>query len=304
LWYKRSGYHLQRALAVTFSHERNPHHYKGALLMIRILLATILAIASGISPALAQSVLSNVEGINAGVFASNPQGPSKTTVESGLTFPGTSTLDFAATGFGQATQRPDGVGAVAADAIFVNGQTGNYIEARTLWTESADNTSGAPADYVFDFSITPASLRIVDFAGLPDASNNAVDVSFQITIRANGAVVFEAGASVFGGNISHTLTETGTSLNPTFVAGSVFGYDFAPYSDVLALGTVPNGGTITIEYEMVARVDTPGFEAGGRAEIGDPFDLSGTPGLSGTLRPAGPIPTQAASWGAIKTLYR
>jgi hypothetical protein len=55
---------------------------------------------------------------------------------------------------------------------------------------------------------------------------------------------------------------------------------------------------------MVARVDTPGFEAGGSAEIGDPFNLDGTPGFTGELRPDDPVvPTESSTWGAIKSLY-
>jgi hypothetical protein len=274
--------------------------------MNRTVLSSLLAVlvVVGVAPTRAQTVTSYVEGNNGGTVTTDTQGPSASAVTSSLSFPGTARLDFSADGFGEATQSPSGVGAVAADAYFVNGQTGNYVEARTTWTNSTTNNTGGPIDYVFDFSITPAALRIRDDAGLPDAANNAPDASFLITIRANSAVVFSAGASLFGGDRSYTLTETGTSLSPSFVAGSVFGYDFAAYGDILSLGTVADGATITVEYEMIVRVDTPGFEAGGSAQIGDPFDLSGTPGFVGVLRPDAPIATSPRTWGNIKATYK
>jgi hypothetical protein len=83
----------------------------------------------------------------------------------------------------------------------------------------------------------------------------------------------------------------------------VFGYDFQSYTDMINLGPVVAGGTMTVEYEMVVRVDTPGFEAGGRAQIGDPFDLDGSPGFSGTLLTGGPVPTEETTWGRVKSLY-
>lgn len=264
----------------------------------------VVFVVAGVAPLRAQTVTSHVEGNNGGTVTTDTQGPSAGPVTSSLDFPGTSTLDFSADGFGEATQNPSGVGAVAVDVYFVNGQTGNYVEARTTWTSFATNETGGPVNYVFDFSITPASLRIRDDAGLPDAANNAPDASFLITIRANSAIVFTAGANLFGGDRSHTLTETGTSLSPSFVAGSIFGYDFAAYGDILSLGNVANGATIDVEYEMVVRVGTPGFEAGGSAQIGDPFDLSGIPGFVGVLRPDAPVATSSRTWGGIKAAYK
>ena len=114
----------------------------------------------------------------------------------------------------------------------------------------------------------------------------------------------EASANLIGGFVSHVLVEGGTSLSPTFVPGSsIFGYDFQPYADVLNLGSFNPGETVTVEYEMRVSVDTPGFEAGGRAQIGDPFDLDGTPGFSGTFIGNGVVATESRSWGEVKSLF-
>jgi hypothetical protein len=274
--------------------------------MIRFVMAALVGLFATFSSTatFAQTVFSNVEGVNGGVLTSDPQGPSGSAVSSGLSFAGSASLDFSQDGFGKAAQRPDGVGAVLADALFANGMIGNYVEARTTWSDTATNNSGGSIDYSFNFLITPPSLRIGDYAGLADTSSQRPDISFHVTISANSAIVFEAEAHLIGGDVSHVLIETGTSLNPTFVAGSDFGYDFQPYSDTIGLGTVADGSSITVEYEMVARVDTPGYEAGGRAQIGDPFDLDGTPGFSGAILPDQTVAIENTLWGHMKNLYR
>jgi hypothetical protein len=179
-----------------------------------------------------------------------------------------------------------------------------WIRSRGAQTETATNNGGVPINYTFDFLITPRSLRIADFAGLEETDVFRPDVSFLATIRVDGAPVLVAGANLIGGFVSHVLNETGTSLSPIFVgSGSVFGYDFQGHADALDLGIVAVGASITVEYEMIVRVDTPGFEAGGRAQLGDPFDLGGTPGFNGGLAPGGAVPTGVSTWGRIKRLY-
>ncbi len=253
----------------------------------------------------AQTVSAHVEGNNSGTFTSNPQGPSAAEVSSYLEFPGAAIVGFGRDAFGLATQRPTGVGGVVADAVWASGGTGNYVESRTLWTHSATNTGSTVTEFVFTFLVHPSQLRIADYAGLEETDPQRPDISFSLTIRANSVVIWNADAELIGGSVSHVLNESGTSLSPTPVGGgSIFGYDFASYGDMLSLGFFNPGETVTVEYEMIARVDSPGYECGGRAAVGDPFDLDGTPGFEGTITPGGPIPVRETSWGKIKELYR
>ena len=107
-----------------------------------------------------------------------------------------------------------------------------------------------------------------------------------------------------GGFVSHVLNTSGTSLSPAFVGGgSTFGYDFDSAVGTLNLGTFNPGESVTVEYEMVAQVDTPGFELGGLAQVGDPFDLTGTPGFTGTFLANGVVAVEESSWGAIKSTF-
>lgn len=274
------------------------------MLRTAVLVSFIWACSLPSSSALAQTVTSLVEGNNAGVVTSDPDGPSASAVSSGLSFSGTATIDFSGDGFGRAVQDPDGSGAVLVDALFANGQTGNFVEARTSWTSTATNGAAGPVDYSFDFVLTPPALRIADFAGLSETSFPRPDVFFSAVIRVDGVVAFEAEAHLIGGFVSHVLNESGTGLNPVPAgAGSVFGYDFSGLASTLDLGAVASGASVTVEYEMVARVDTGGNEAGGRAQFGDPFDLSGTPGFSGALGPSGTVAVGSSSWGQIKSQY-
>ena len=266
------------------------------------LLVSVCALAA--SAATAQTVTSLVEGNNAGVVTSDPKGPSAATVSSALSFSGPFTIDFSEDGFGRAVQSPDGSGAVLVDAVFANGQTGNYVEARTTWSDTATNGAAGPVNYIFDFVITPPSLRIADFAGLSETSSPRPDVFFSAAIRVDGVLAFEATAHLIGGSVSHVLNESGTSLSPVFTgSGTRFGYDFSGLSSSLDLGAVASGASVTVEYEMIARVDTGGNEAGGRAQFGDPFDLNGSPGFTGTLAPSGSVSGEVRSLSQVKSSY-
>ena len=264
-----------------------------------------VTLLSGSVPVHAATVFSTVEANIDGVLSSDPKGPSSANVFSSLDFPDAGSLDFSDIGKGRASLRPDGAGAVYVEALFASGGTQNTVTARATWTESDTNNSAVPVAYDFQYLITPGSLRIGDYAGLEETDPSKPVISYQITIRANLVPVFSSSATLSGGFVSHLLIESGTSLNPSFVGGgSIFGYDFQSRADTIDLGFVGPGETITVEYEMIARVDTPGFEAGGLAQIGDPFDLDGSPGFEGALRANGAVSTEGSSWGQVKSLFK
>ena len=254
----------------------------------------------------AQTVSSNVEGsVGGAATVSDPQGPSTTgDVQSSGQWIDGFDFDFAGPAFGEAAQRLSGVGAVAVEGLFADGSQSNAITATTTWTDSATNNSAGPTSFSFTFLISPAELSLRDFAGLEITDPVVPEAEFELSITANGVQIFQSSALLRGGNISHSLTETGTSLGP--VAGPSPGpvsYDFQPFGDVLALGTFNPGESVTVIYEMRASIDSPGFETGGRARVGDPFDLDGMPGFTGSIIPDNPVATSSSSWGQLKSLY-
>ncbi len=164
--------------------------------------------------------------------------------------------------------------ALSADATFYNGGSAvQSITSRTTWQESP-LVSGPNAITLF---IKPGELTFSDFAGV-GLTAPTIEVSYLIELKLNGARVFYSEAMLRGGRVAHTLTESGTDLGGTFFADSSFpsnvrGYRFDPYTATIPLGVLTTADSV--EYIMEARVSGPGFETGGRATIGDPFDLTG-----------------------------
>jgi hypothetical protein len=269
------------------------------------LCVTILSLAFLLPSAVeAQTVSATVDADLNGVPSSDSQSSSSEPVSASLGIPGAANLDFSGDGAAIASQRPDGVGAVFVEALLANGTPSNVISSQTTWSSSDTNNLGGAVAYEFSYTITPAKLWIGDFAGLTENHFPRPTVSYSLVIRANSLVVFQSSATLTGGFNSHLLTEGGTSLNPTFAGGgSVFGYDFQSRSDTIDLGLVGPGESITVEYEMTATVSTGGNEAGGLATIGDPFDLDGSPGFSGSLLADGVVAVESRSWAGLKSLY-
>jgi hypothetical protein len=276
----------------------------------RTVLIALLTLVAFTTAATAQTVSSTVEANLAGVITTDAQGPTNATdVQSFLSPAGVGNLDFTRDGFGRAAQNRNGVGAVSVEAVFANADPTNSIVSNTLWTDSATNNSAVPVVYEFSYLIAPPELRLADFAGANAAMVGAPNASFDLEIRSNGVVVFSATASLVGGFNGHSLTETGTSLNPQLTPNplppltNIFGYDFDSAVGTINLGTFNPGQTVTVEYEMTASVVSAGFELGGRAAVGDPFDLSGTPGFTGTFLAAGVVAVEESSFGKVKAQY-
>ena len=74
---------------------------------------------------------------------------------------------------------------------------------------------------------------------------------------------------------------------------------------LVALPAIEPYGELTLYYDMLARVDA-GTESGGRATLGDPFDLVGTgPGVHLFDRSTGAVPepgSAALAAGALLVL--
>ena len=277
---------------------------RGHLKLFLVLLSISLTFAPA---AFAQTVSTSVDVNLAGVLTSDAQGPTSATDASSFLDPlGVALmLDPGRDGYGRASQNLNGVGAVACEGLFNNSDPTNSIVSNTLWTKTATNGTAGPVNYVFNFLIAPPALRLADFLGVDAATANAPDVEFHLEIRSNSVVVFSATATMVGGVNGHSLTESGTSMSPVFVAetADVFGYNFSSFSDTIDLGVFSSGQSVTVEYQMTTEVVSGGFETGGRAAVGDPFDLSGVPGFDGELVENGAVPVGDASFGAVKTRY-
>lgn len=181
------------------------------------------------------------------------------------------------TAYAAASQRETAFGvfsALTADATFYRGGSNvQSITSRTTWQESP-LVAGINSITLF---LKPGELTFSDFAGISLAAPT-IEASYLIELKLNGAPVFSSEAVLRGGKNGHTLTEIGTDLGGTYFSDADFpsnvqGYRFDPYITTIQLGVLAT--TDVVEYVMQARVSGPGFETGGRAIIGDPFDLAG-----------------------------
>jgi hypothetical protein len=177
-----------------------------------------------------------------------------------------------------ASQRETALGifsALTADATYYDGgPSAHLMTSRTTWQESPPAT-GPTSITLF---IKPGELVLSDFAGLSLADPVPIELRFKIELTVNGTRFFFSEAILRGGRSGHSLTENGTDLGGTFFAdvnfpNNVAGYRFDPLFTTIDLGNLL--ATDVVLYSMEVSVSGPGFETGGFARVGDPFDLSG-----------------------------
>lgn len=187
---------------------------------------------------------------------------------------------------------------LVADATFYSGGSSvSTITSRTTWQESP-LAAGPNSITLF---IKPGELTLVDFASI-SFHHTTISARYRIELSLNGNVVFFAEATLQGGPSGPVLTESGTDLggtaNPNVdYPNNVFGYRFDPLFTTIALGNLTTSDVVT--YTMEVSVSGPGFETGGYARIGDPFDLTGG---GSSIAFAVPEPSVALMLGIVAAL--
>jgi len=172
---------------------------------------------------------------------------------------------------------------LVADATFFNGSSSFLsMTSRTTWEESPP-LSG-PTDITL--FIKPGELAILDFASI--SFSHASSASFHIELSVNGSVVLFSDALLQGGPTGLVLTESGVDLGGTAFSDPDFpqnvrGYRFDSLFTTVNLGNLTTSDVV--RYVMEVNVRGQGFETGGYARVGDPFDLTGTGGSSIAFTP-------------------
>lgn len=178
--------------------------------------------------------------------------------------------------------------ALVADGVFFTGGTSrSTLTALTTWEDSP--TSDGPTS--ISLLIKPGQLALADFAGLSTTSTTPIDVRFKIelTVVGNSTPFFFSEAILLGGKNGSTLTQNGSDLGASPFADVDFptdvkGYDFAGLFTTVALGNLTTSDVV--RYTMEVSASGPGFETGGRAFIGDPFDLANGSSIGFVPEPA------------------
>lgn len=247
-----------------------------------ILAAALLAQSAG-----AVTLTTNADlTIDGTTILDDPNSAAGGAVTSTVIDPSAFSIDFNRDGYARAINI-DGVTAVDANALFADGLPLRHVmRAEAVFADTVTNTSGAAQDFFYDFTVFGPVLELGDFAGL-ETGPQEIRASYLIEIRVDGSAVWSSSATLRGGNVSSTLDQSGVILTSTAIgAPPVFGFDFDDLSTSVLLGNLADGASLDFEALVEVSVDTPGFEAGGRARIGDPGDVgtAPTPGLSGVIR--------------------
>lgn len=253
--------------------------------------------------AAALTILAAAEGQVGAVARSDVAGPAGSgEVQATAAFPEAWNLGLVEPGIAQAAQNDGGNSAVVVDGACRDDEIVRLL-ARTSWSETVTNQGNTPVEYVYEFFVIPARLTLMDRFGTTRLGATA---RYEIKVRLDGNVIFWSTAELTGGVVSHTLREKGTDMGGTFFsdpAGGTLGYQFSRYDGVLSLGFYDPGESLSVETTLEAYASAPQEGLGARAEIGDPQDIGGDPGVRGAIIVSGPIGVEPATWSGIKSLY-
>lgn len=275
----------------------------------RAIVGAITAILlSGAGPAAAATLnfTTNAESNTISGIQSDPQGPASSGSLTSSVTAGASDIEFSG-GPAYATAAADASGhsAVVVDGNFPNGNTFNSLTSTASFTQQFTNMTGASQSFLYDFSIFGPTLTLSDYAGHGLNSPYPLSAYYSVEITVDhgaGAVtVWDSLGTLTGGRISYSLSTSGSNPFTGTLFGSgtnTFGYNFTgangSISDIALAGE-----TVTITSTLIAGMNGPGYEVGGRATIGDPNNLSLGNGFSGNLTT---VPIPASAWLLVSGL--
>ena len=210
----------------------------------------------------------------------------------------------------RAVQTGSGLNAVNAEGRF--GDIPEFaLRAETQIDQLVRNTGAASEALAFQYVINGGELRLLSPSGSFDGLAATVGVSIFVIAPSFGGFLWEWGATLRGeaGSVvaeSHgfapifdfddPLSLGMPGLSAVRVAGGEAVLSIAPFTGLADLGIMERGSVSLITYDMYARVSGPGLSnTGGEASLGDPFDLSGSPGSAISIPGALPV-SEADSW--------
>lgn len=206
-----------------------------------------------------------------------------------------SSLDFSGLATAAAAGNSDGVAGVLAEGLYACGSCTFELTAESFYEVSFTNSTAFDASFSYDFFISGPSVELVDYAFIDESAGLVMFASADVSMSTTGGSSdsFYAALELSGGDQSHSIFAEGATAS-LFATSNGFGYSMNDLIGTIS-GTLAAGETVTFETTLFASVVGPGFEVGGRANIGDPNDLAGTPGFTGTLNVSA-IPVPAAVW--------
>jgi len=268
-------------------------------------LATLAATASVSHAVDSIEIRAQASGLVSGVPLADIQGPasSDSLLASANWGPGQGFNDPTGSAVAQAAQHTDGRSAVLVEAIPTD-PSGDFQNAETRWVGTMTHRGPVASEYVYEFFVNPPQLALRNACENPFPSTLA---EYEITVKLDGQMIFQSKATLTGPASSPQLVEVGTDLGGTFfnqpVAG-VYGYQFGSYDGLLSLGYIQPAQTFQVEATLRVRTEIAESCTGAKANIGDPLDLSGDPGVKGRFFAVGVVGVENSGWSEIKSLYR
>ena len=188
--------------------------------------------------------------------------------------------------FGDAVGSSSDGGGVAAGAFLISDVDTNSMDfqASSSWSDSFVNTTGAAANYDFDFNFAGGNLSLDGNGGL---------AMFSLNVLLDGSSIWNRTAS-FAGNPSSTppsLDSDGLA-HSIFASGNYVDVSFDPFSGNVDLGTIGAGDSFALTYSVDVWVSTTEDFSFAQANVGD-FP---NPGFSGVVNPpivVAPVPEPA-----------
>jgi len=210
-----------------------------------------------------------------------------------------SMLDFNNSAIASASANDSGQSAVSAEGLYACGSCLFELTADSYFETSYTNNTAGSIDFTYDYLINGPSVEILDYAYVDDSSGLGAEATANIFMSTSGGVTASQDyfLTVAGGRASHVVSYTppGSVISRfTTASGSGFGYQMNDIAGSFT-GVLAAGETVTISSELIAAIYGPGWEVGAKASIGDPNNLSATPGFSGTFNVSA-VPVPAAIW--------
>lgn len=204
--------------------------------------------------------------------------------------------------------------------VGVDGFNDGVGRALSRYSMTIKNTGSDPLLLDFAFHILPGEVLGYDLHQFPAGDPRAVEA--QVFARIDAVLKTPAGphgghydvtehrlfdffVTLVGVGDGHDVNASANAeLTPYYDPWSLrlVGYDIAGYDGLVSLPAIAPYGELTLYYDMLARVDGA-YEAGGRAALGDPFDLVGTgPGVRLINRAVSAVPEPGSAALAMAAL--
>lgn len=183
----------------------------------------------------------------------------------------------------RAYQNVVGFNAASVEAAIADGRPFHRVNARTEWRATVLVTGdlpGAPTSLSLDYLLFPGEAGLTTFGGFVGQAGFRAAISVDDVMKAESVTILQS----IAGPAPPALIASGDFLQPgAALTGDVRNglahtvIRTEPVIGSAALGVVQSGSILQVSYVLEAWLEIPGFEVGGFARIGDPFELSADP---------------------------